>query len=59
MQVHYRLNLALLACWLLALAAFTPTLRLWCWGTLWLAYGIGTEPTPPPAWTPWAPHLYP
>lgn len=52
-------SLALLASWLLALAAFTPTARLACWAVLWLAYLIGTEPAPPVPWTPWDPHLYP
>ncbi len=56
---HYRPSLALLACWLLTLAALTPTARLFCWVVLWAAYLIGTEASPPPAWTPWAPHLFP
>ncbi len=51
--------LPLLAAYLLALAAFTPTVRLACWAILWVAHLAGTEPAPPPAYTPWAPHLYP
>ena len=47
--------LPLLACWLLALAAFTPTVRLLCWGVLWVAYLAGTEAAPPAPYTFWAP----
>lgn len=41
--------------YLLALALWMPAMRLACWAILWVAWIIGTEPTPPPAWTPWAP----
>ena len=45
----------LLAVYILALVAWMPAARLACWFTLWLAYGIGTEPAPPAPYTFWAP----
>lgn len=52
-------TLALLACWLLGVALFTPTVRLATWLILWACYLAGTTPDAPPCYTPWAPHLMP